>query len=140
MEVTAEKMEAQEEIVTNEVKAAPEPQERYFVVMVAPMRDKMDIPNPVITVGNKAIKGPRIQIKRQSWIPMTGSYVQTLEHAKYTIWRPVEGEDRKVPEYRTRFPLEDKIEITKEGFVALREKLLKEKVDLKETDISQYRV
>ena len=102
------------------------------------MRDKFDIPQPVVTVGNKVKKWPRMQLQRGMWIPVPQAVVYVLEQTKYPVSIPVEGMDRKDIQMRIRFPLDGKQEITKEGFYELRKIALKQK--LTESEIAPYRV
>ena len=131
-----------------QVKAEEKPteqKERYFCIKLAAMRGKEDIEQPTITVGNKTTKHPRIQFKRQKWVPVTGSHIEVLRNTKHTIWltEEIDGKRRKTPQERVRFPIDDSIEITKEGYDALRAKnfgFTNDTQEIKEADINQYRV
>lgn len=130
--------QGQEQKARPEQKAKPEQKERFYCIKVAPMRDKMDIPVPIVQAGNKRIKHPRIQLKRGSWVPVPEGAVEVLEHSKFAVWTNVEGEDRKVKTMRIRYPLEGKMEITEKGYRALRQKALKGEIT--EADIAPYKI
>jgi hypothetical protein len=122
-----------------------EQKETYWCIKLAAMRDQFDVPQPIVTVGNRATKHPRIQFKRMMWIPVTGSHIEVLKSTKHTIHLHVVEDGKKKIEVheRVRFPIDDSIQITEEGYKALRAKALSftnADQKLTEADINPYRV
>ena len=123
---TEEKQEGQPEVV------APAPKERFYVVKIQTSRDQSDAPAQVVNVGKH-----RYTLTRGLNVPVPQGVIDVLDRASYMHWENIEGEERKVGTPRHRVP-HTRIEISEEGYVALRAIALER--TLKQPEVDKYRI
>ena len=111
---------------------APAPKGKFYVVKIQASRDESDMPSQPVNVGGK-----RYVLTRGLNVPVPQSVIDVLDRATYMHWENVEGEERKVGTPRHRVP-HTRIEISEEGYVALRAIALER--TLKQPEVDKYRI
>ena len=108
-----------------ETKVEPPPK-RFYIIQFPGARQEIGDP-PRVPVQAPDYDAPQ-GMMRNTPLPVPASVVEILDHAQYPNWQNVEGENRKVAEWRHRFPFSKICEISEEGYDVLRKKALVEKI------------